>query len=330
MKRDISIDILRGFAILTMVAANLSAYVLQMPPPLLFRFYGTFAAPIFILLSGGMVGLKGKDLDRGLIYYLRRGCMILLVAGLIDLLIWHEFPFMTVDVLYLIGFAMPITYLFSRLKKRLQTVIILTIFLISPFLQNILGYRESIDVIVSLGAINRWLIDGWFPVFPWLGFCFLGPVILQLRQNSETKFGNLKALVFGLLFLCGGAALWYIFPGALLIREGYSEMFYPPPLGYIATAIGIIILLFAVLDRWAGIFLFRPLQRLGEASLFLYILHLSAIKFYFSVYWPGRDFWSFTLIYLAFIFSLILIAFGLRQIKKQWINRPRLVKFFIG
>ncbi|MFA5840096.1 MAG: heparan-alpha-glucosaminide N-acetyltransferase domain-containing protein [Candidatus Margulisiibacteriota bacterium] len=330
MKRDISIDILRGFAILTMVAANLSAYVLQMPPPLLFRFYGTFAAPIFILLSGGMVGLKGKDLDRGFIYYLRRGSLILLVAGLIELIIWHEIPFMTVDVLYLIGLAMPITYLFSHLKDRLKTFIILTIFVLSPVLQSLLGYRESINVIVSLGAINRWLIDGWFPIFPWMGFCFLGPVILQLRQNSETKFGNLMAFWSGLLFFCGGAALWFFYPGALLIREGYSEMFYPPTLGYIATAIGIIILLFALIDRWAGIFIFRPMQWLGEASLFFYILHLCAIKYYFSVYWAGKDFDNFTLIYLAFIFGLILIAFGLRQIKNQWINRPKIVKFFIG
>jgi uncharacterized membrane protein YeiB len=49
--RDSSIDILRGIAILTMVAANLSAACLEQPPPLAFRFYGTFAAPLFMILA---------------------------------------------------------------------------------------------------------------------------------------------------------------------------------------------------------------------------------------------------------------------------------------
>ena len=50
--RDKTIDILRGLAIFTMIAANISPYVLIEPHPFWFRLYGSFAAPLFILISG--------------------------------------------------------------------------------------------------------------------------------------------------------------------------------------------------------------------------------------------------------------------------------------
>lgn len=46
--RDKTIDILRGLAIFTMIAANISPYVLIEPHPFWFRLYGSFAAPLFI------------------------------------------------------------------------------------------------------------------------------------------------------------------------------------------------------------------------------------------------------------------------------------------
>ncbi len=45
--RDKKIDILRGLAIFTMIAANISPYVLIEPHPFWFRLYGSFAAPLF-------------------------------------------------------------------------------------------------------------------------------------------------------------------------------------------------------------------------------------------------------------------------------------------
>ena len=48
--RDIAIDIVRGLAIFTMVAANMAAYVLAEPHPFGLRLYGTFAAPLFLSL----------------------------------------------------------------------------------------------------------------------------------------------------------------------------------------------------------------------------------------------------------------------------------------
>src|SRR5262245_51031015 len=58
--RDPSIDVLRGLAVFMMVAANLAASALEGPHPLWFRLYGSFAAPLFVLLSGMMVAYTAR------------------------------------------------------------------------------------------------------------------------------------------------------------------------------------------------------------------------------------------------------------------------------
>ena len=47
-----AIDLLRGLAIVMMVAANAAAVILRGPHPFGFRLFGSFAAPIFVTLAG--------------------------------------------------------------------------------------------------------------------------------------------------------------------------------------------------------------------------------------------------------------------------------------
>ena len=58
--RDLSVDVLRGLAIVTMVAANLAAEMLRQPHPFWLRAYGSFAAPTFVVVAGMMVGFTTK------------------------------------------------------------------------------------------------------------------------------------------------------------------------------------------------------------------------------------------------------------------------------
>lgn len=48
IKRDIVIDIIRGLAIFTMIAANMAGKLFAEPHPFGFRLYGSFAAPVFV------------------------------------------------------------------------------------------------------------------------------------------------------------------------------------------------------------------------------------------------------------------------------------------
>ncbi|MFA5098277.1 MAG: heparan-alpha-glucosaminide N-acetyltransferase domain-containing protein [Candidatus Margulisiibacteriota bacterium] len=340
-KRDVSIDIMRGIAILTMVAANMSAYVLIMPPPFLFRFFGTFAAPLFIMLSGLMIALKGSAGEHDFRYYLERGLLTLGAAALIDVFIWHTLPFISVDVLYTIGVSMPLAYLFLKLSDRSRWAAIFLIFLLGPVFRWLLGYQQY-DVLILrpfnlfnldvdfVQTAKNWIADGFFPLFPWLGFSFLGPVLQKARLASPLRFGSKKSLLIGLFILASGAALWAVYPGPLLIRENYSELFYFPTIGYIVTSIGIILTLFSAVDLNPGLKLLKPLQVLGESSLFTYIFHLALIKYLLGVFWPGQSFDVFIVLYALFMLFLIATAYGIRYLKGRWSARPFLVKFLIG
>lgn len=341
VNRDRTIDILRGLAIFTMVAANMAGPVLVEPHPFLFRLYGSFAAPLFILISGMMVALTTQTKSHNLKYFLVRGMLVIAVGALIDVLIWKIYPFTTVDVLYLIGISLPLAYLFLRLSTPSQWLIVISIFFFTPFLQNIFGYADypaeflfpsgalSISIENQTNLLNHWLVDGWFPIFPWLGFSLLGVILANLRLKYKT-FGGSVFFLTGIFFLVSGSVIWYFYPGKLLTRAGYSEVFYPPTPGYIISAVGLIVLLFFIVDYKHSIIAYNPLQALGESALFMYILHLLLIEYIIVPIWSKENFQTFLLFYIALSFLLILIAYGLRFFKAKWRDQPFIIRFLLG
>ncbi len=341
--RDTTIDTLRGLAIFTMVAANMAPGVLAEPHPFWFRIYGTFAAPLFILISGMMVTLTSKTKDHTLKYFFVRGVIIMIVGALIDVLIWKIYPFTSFDVLYLIGISIPLAYLSIRLNTLSRWVIVIFIFVFTPFLQKILGYTDyptefylwggqTIMVANQTKIFNHWLIDGWFPLFPWLGFSLLGVnlALLRWKSQSHTTFGKSAIFLIGISILFFGSIIWKFYPESLLIRDGYSELFYPPTIGYVLSSIGLIVILFSVVDRRPSVTLYKPLQALGNSALFMYILHLALIEYIISPIWSEENLQTFLVIYIALLFSLLVIAYGLRILKTYWRKKPFLVRFLLG
>ncbi|NJL83651.1 MAG: DUF1624 domain-containing protein [Chloroflexaceae bacterium] len=246
-KRDATLDTLRGIAILTMLAANLAASALREPHPFWFRFFGTWAAPLFIFLCGYLVMFTAERKHYGFSHYLQRGLLVLAIAALVDIGLWGLYPFVSVDVLYLIGLSLPAAYFFRCLPGFWQGLVIAGMFMVTPLLQSVLGYSSPPTEIsllpdgevvgVSFGAIlKHWLIDGWFPVFPWLGFSFLGAYFTKIRPFHTSFASRAHWLLSGGLFLAG-TIVWASRPGPLLTRNGYSELFYPPTLGYCLVAI---------------------------------------------------------------------------------------------
>lgn len=291
-QRDLTIDILRGIAIFTMLAANMVGYVATPGShPLLLRFYGSFAAPLFILLAGIVVAYNANTKNYSIRNYIIRGMMVVFTAVLIDMVIWNIFPFTTFDVLYLIGISIPTVYCFQKIKSRyLKTGIILAVFFITPLLQKTAGYTDypieisfldgSLTVIPNnqTGIINHLFVDGWFPIFPWIGFALLGGLIADFRYDSL----KIKAYYFPLIGLASSAIGFFlyffiykeeIFPS----RGAYSELFYPPTLAYILMAIGIISFLFWIVDTTKNYFFYKAFRIMGTTSMFIYILHTALI-----------------------------------------------------
>ncbi len=314
--RDISIDIARGLAIFTMIMANMLPYLLMPPVPLPVRLYGTFAAPIFVTLAGMMVALTNKRHPFG--YFLDRGAIIILIGVLIDVFLWGEYPFAGMDVLYLIGMSIPIAYLFLKANEKFRWAIIVAIFLLTPLFQNIIGYREIHYLDHCLNGIAHSLfVDGYFPLFPWLGFSLLGAQLGTIRwKNGEIKkYDNppMAAVIIALLVI--GSALWAAFPGNMYFREGYAELFYPPTIGFMVAAIGVILLTIYVFDALQWNRLIEPLRSMGQYSLQIYVVHLAVIALIIKPLDLQVGLPVFIFVYLLFSAVMFIFSLGLREIK---------------
>ena len=357
-ERDTSIDLLRGIAIFTMIAANMAAHSLEEPHALYVRIYGSLAAPLFIFLSGMMVSYTISVKGHPFSYYLKRGGLTLLIASCMDVFLWGIVPFTTFDVLYVIGLAMPAIYFFNRLNRLLQLLFIALIFGITPFLQYQFGYAAyptelgvleltGIGALQEVPILKQLFVDGWFPLFPWMGVAFLGAFIGSLKQKiSPERFAKIL-LGAGLTSMIFGIGLWfYVNPEMvvntgfietahsnnlyqfLLSREGYSELFYPPTLYYLLTFLGFILISLPVMKRFQSVGLLQPLQVFGKSSLLVYILHTTFIVFIFNqldTYSLGQ----FVLLYLAHAIVLWLICFGVQTFKKGK-KFPFIVNFIFG
>ena len=332
--RIATIDVVRGLAIFIMVPANMATSVYAEPHAFWFRVVSSFAAP---------------RRPHGLWDAVIRGLMLLAVAALIEGVIFRVVPFYSYDVLYLIGIACPLTYLFARLPRIWQLALIALIFVATPILQWKFSYTNHPGEYVLWGSgagarevtprnptglLQHLFVDGWFPLFPWLGMSFAGATIAQtvFMPPREEAFRRVVPIAAALLIV--GIVAWWLYPGRAYVRDGFSELFYPPTLGFIVTACGTVLALVLAL-LWAVHFapdspIFAPLRWLGECSLLMYALHLAIINYMLEPLWPNRGLPTFLLVDLATVLVLVGIAAAVRAAKRAWPERPYVVRFLFG
>jgi uncharacterized membrane protein len=344
--RNFVIDILRGIAIFTMVAANLSASLLQsVDKVLIFRLYGTFAAPLFIMLAGMMVVVTAAK-HASFLHFLKRGGLIVAIGCLLDVLVWNIYPFLSYDVLYLIGFCIPAVYLLSKyctISARISIIIFLIA--LTPVLQTQFNFREeltSVEIttlrfndylgfLLSGSTLQRFLLDGWFPVMPWLSFAITGSVLGSL-SGQNYSFASKRFLVIGIAIFSIGVALWLALKPHLVMREGYSELFYPPTTGYWFTATGLIFIGFYCVERTQRFAVHTVFLKLGHASLFMYIFHLAVLAFILMPlgFLNSQPLSTFIPTYLLVIAIMVAVGYELDKIKQKNKNLPFIVRFIIG
>lgn len=314
IKRDETVDILRGLAILMMVCGNLPTVVLVRPYPFWLILCNAWAAPLFITISGMMVVFTAYAKGYGLKYFLLRGVMLVAVGLLLEVFILGGYPFMFFQILYLIGVSLSIAYLFSRLRDSLRWTIMVTFFLLHPFLQEAFKHTNHV--------VHRFIVDGWFPIFPWLGFSLFGVNIAYLRwkQNSWCFVKSRFKFLVGTGIMALGGTVWAL----------TFHYFSWPSIGYTISAIGVILTLFPLIDYKPSLIIYKPMQVLGDASLFMYILHLSLLYYVVAPIWPEVNLETFLLVYLIVSLLRVLVAYGLRALKSVWKNRPFIIRFLFG
>jgi len=344
--RNSTIDILRGIAIFTMVAANFSASLLRPEDKvLLFRLYGTFAAPLFVMLAGMMVVITGAR-HGTFRHYFERGLLIVVCGCLLDVLVWGLYPLLGYDVLYLTGVCIPIVHLLSKNCSITTRLIIISLLVaVTPVLQVLFDYREELisveiaslsfrdylGLLFSRSTAQRFLLDGWFPVLPWLSFAVTGSILGSLYEQG-CSFVSKRFLASAITILGIGVALWLAQNPHLVIRDGYSELFYPPTTGYLFTATGLIFLGFYVVEKTRRLAVHRVFLKLGHASLFMYIFHQLILVFVITPlgFLNNQPLAIFIPVYLAVIAVMVAAGHILAHIKRRHKNLPFLVRFLIG
>jgi uncharacterized membrane protein len=397
-----SIDIFRGVAIFTMLAANSAAGSLIPPHHFWFRIYGSFAAPIFVFLAGFMVGIGYQK--HPLSYFIKRGAEIFLVAAFIDAFIWRVLPGTTFDVLYLTGLGIPVAAFTLKLKTPIRISLCILFFAMGPILQHVFYYEPMVHefgfhffpltgiqwlgiwlfiaasasllffqmkpmikkvttysclLIICVFAglflyksfsqglepiiptpdgikwwIKSWLFDGWFPVFPWMGFVLLGTLVFT---HGSRVVNNVKIfLPLGIILFFGGLTRLY-FHRPIENREDYSELFYPAGIAFITAAVGAIMIGVSSLKYLKPKIPLNFLRYLGSCSLFIYIVHSAII--YLVLDNPNlEDYFNkmllknYLMMYACFATLMIFLAWILFVLKHKsfWQKMPKFLKFIFG
>jgi uncharacterized membrane protein len=343
--RDVSVDLLRGLAIAVMVAANLVPALLVPPAPFWLRVTASVAAPLFIFLSGMMVALSFRLKKHTFSYFLLRGGFVVLLGALLDLLARGAVPFMDFDVLYLIGISLPLSYLFLRLDLRKRILVFLSIIVVTPLVQAFFGYSGlplQVSLIPALSGsalpaaseiLRQWLIEGWFPLFPWLAVALLGAHTGTFRwqENGIRSFADRKLALAGVGALVIGSLFWYLLPGPALTPFGYVELFYPPTMAFLLFITGLIFCLFIIADRlvttpWVP----GPLQVLGQCSLAIYVVHTLIIDLCILPLQIRVSLPLYLTAYLVFIAVMTILAYGIRFLRLRLDHPPFIVRVLIG
>jgi uncharacterized membrane protein len=305
--RSSAIDALRGAAIVSMLAANLAGPCLVAPHPLWLRVYGSFAAPAFVLLAGMMTSSGQRPAPLGRL--LRRALLLVTLAASIDVVCWGIEPFETFDVLYLLGLSLPLAGWCVRLALWQHALLSASVLLLAPLLRERLGYGPLLPEHLAYPwpSWRRALVDGWFPLFPWLGVALLGSLVGRARPfQHQTRW---LAWAGGALSSAGLLAFW-LRPPQLVTRKGYSELFYPPTLQYLAVAIGATLLALAWLRALERRFSLSWLATLGRSSLLLYVAHVALIALVLDDWFRDQTLPGYLLLYGSLTISMWMLAWA--------------------
>jgi uncharacterized membrane protein len=341
--RDNTIDILRGFAVAVMAGVHTSNYLWYAPHyTWWFPFYYSMTAPLFIAITGMMVALSLFKKSYSFKHYLIRGFAVLIMAIFLDVAVYQIYPFVGFDVLYVIAFAIPLSYLFLKLNRITQLVLILFIFMITPILHGIFGYTNEV-LLLSLekdvyafsnlfSILERMFVNGWFPIFPWLGFAFLGAWFGDLRWRCKAALcvHNTPLLyIGGALSICGTLLLYSGIdtPGIDIIFAPFSGYF-----GYIIIVTGLGLVFFSLIQRSTLTAFYYPFMLFGKMALFFYIVHLALLEYVSYFYYKEFTLQNTVIGYLILIGVMFILMYSITILKRSidWQKQSWILHFLFG
>lgn len=333
MERNTTIDLIKGIAAVIMIYANTVPYFFNFESEFFIRLLFSVAAPIFIISSGYItqINITNQGLKKSKFIY--RVIQILFFGVVIDAFFWHSIPFVTFDVLYLIGLSQLLLLL---INKKHFFIVALAIFIISFISHHFFYYRFtinelssfSINSLINANPIKRMFFDGWFPLFPWLGFFLLGSFTQEyIKEKIKIK---ISFLILGILLI----SLFFIFGEIPKIRNSYLELWYPLNGISLLIPFGVFFIFNGIIQysiKVDGIFS-KIIVIIGKNTLFVYTFHAFIISIItdnnllqnFSLNQRKFSFW----IFIIFVLFIILLFQKIKD-THVWIKTPKMIKFLL-
>lgn len=293
-ERQPHIDMLRSVAILFMVEVHTAATFRPQgisasdPLGILAASIGGLAAPLFICISGwGTKRAMSRRIDAQSGELLRwvavRFVFLLIAQLLVNLIALNIFNWYTPGVLSLLALCALLALPLSRLKtNHLATLFVLL--LLSPMvLASMWDIDGSWSAVINADGMIEWLslllVDGTYPLFPWLGFFVLGGIIHDMQSKAASILLIISGCfsLFALLFALNTGRAW-----ALTSNGDAVLTFFPASSAFMITAsfavLAAVLLLARVKPQSFTTPLKQSFQRIGQISLTIYLLHFIPLR----------------------------------------------------
>ena len=315
-RRIAAVDVVRGLIMIIMALDHTrdffsSATVdatdpLHSWPSLFFtRWITHLCAPGFVALAGTSVYLqKMRGRTRGEMgkRLVLRGIWLLFVeAAVVSFGIFFTYHFHFFQVIYAIGGSMIVLAGLQFLPTRWVAVYGFAVVLLHDLLRGIhadsLGHFAGVwQFVVSTGFFFKgdtpWMFV-MYPLLPWsgvmaLGYCFGAVVSLpaERRRVWSARIGVVALVLFAVLRVTNvyGDSKMFEHPmdsNAQIVMSFFDVTKYPPSLQYLCATLGVLLVVFAVVDwmlerRWIPRAL-DVVEIYGRVPLFYYVLHFYLI-----------------------------------------------------
>jgi uncharacterized membrane protein len=272
-KRLFSVDILRAAAILLMIQVHFIDNLSSRSPsaPLLYDLssvLGLWPAPLFTLLVGlsyslwlGKQRALGTEANTIGKYSVRRGLFIFGAGMAFAAFIWLPEDMFNWDILPLIGVSLVILAAARKLPPVVLLTICLMVLLLSPPLRQISDFAaywkdgEFFYDFTLTEVVLGFLLNGYFPLLPWIIFPLAGYSIGELffRQDSVSSSSAQRLSIAGGILLALAMMLFMLqrfVPAAIAGHYLTDVTFYPASTTYIFGTLGLSILALGLLHRW--------------------------------------------------------------------------------
>jgi uncharacterized membrane protein len=283
------------------------------------------AAPLFIAIAGSVTTLQSTPSRRVLA---ARGAVILGLGYVLNVLTPCWFTPSSWYVLHLIGAGLMIATILHRWSNRNVLLAAVCVTLLSAVLQAHLNTPLSMgnvrmsDGSLPGGALRLMMVEGHFPLFPWLSLFLIGMVCGRWLQQGMTRAVLHTALLLIVSGLVLSAAGYLLKPegGVLLRLLRLSDRFYPlfTPLQCLLWG-GALLLLYAAFRHAHCGEVCQVIAAAGRSSLTLFVLHIVVVK-------QGGHLFGFYRIFstsVALLLTLIILGGSLVISHAFLFRRPR-------